>query len=175
MAILDATESSSSANSYIASVAEADSIVTTLRAFASLGVDATGWLAATEAIKTDALILAARAVDAVEFIGEPVDGEQSMSFPRLGMPKQTDQYVIPDPVKYAQAAEACQILSPTSDPVSRAIARGVTSEHAGGVGFTVGRTSGTAAGRGISQPAFDILKKAGLIRPAGASIYNGRG
>jgi len=176
MSILNSTQSSSEANSYVASTTEADGIAVTLKALAGLGVDTSGWEAASTSSKTEALVLAARAVDSISFVGDPTTDTQSMAFPRVYMPKMTDEDVIPDSVKMAQVAEACAMLSSrAADPVARAIARGITSESAGGVSFTVGNTKNTAADRGISQPTFDILRKAGLIRPAATSVYSGRG
>ena len=176
MSTLNSTQSSSEANSYVASTAEADGIAVTLKALAGLGVDTSGWEAASTASKTEALVLAARAVDSISFVGDPTTETQSMAFPRVYMPKMVDEDEIPDSVKMAQVAEACGLLSTrAADPVARAIARGVTSESAGGVSFTVGRAKNTAADRGITQPTFDILRKAGLIRPAATSVYTGRG
>lgn len=175
MSTLNSTKSSSEANSYVASTTEADGYATTLKALAGLRVETSGWDSASTASKTEALILAARTVDAIMFVGEKTTEEQAMAFPRVYMRKMTDEDEIPDAVKMAQVAEACGLLSSAVDPISRAIARGITSESAGGVSFTVGSARNTAADRGISQPAFDILRKAGLIRPAATSVYNGRG
>jgi len=177
MTTLDSTKSSSAANSYVSTVDEANGYAATMKALAGLGVDTSGWDSVNDAIKTEALVLAARSIDTIEYAGEKVTEEQSMEFPRVFMKKIVDEDEIPDAVKMAQVAEACALLSASAtDPVARAVSRGITSESAGGVSFTVGKgAKNSAADRGVSQPAFDILRKAGLIRPAATSVYNGRG
>lgn len=175
MATLDATPSGESSNSYVSSTSEAATIAATLASFASLGVSTTAFTSVSDSVKTDALIFAATSIDNLQFVGEKVYESQSMQFPRAGMRRPTDENVVPDAIKWAQVAEACAILSSSNDPVKSAIDRGVVSESAGGVSFTVGNRRGTAGDRGVSQQSLDIIKKSGLLRPAAASVYNGRG
>lgn len=175
MTTLDATLGGTSSNSYVDSTATADTIAATLASLAGLRVSTTGWSAATTAAKTEALALAARAIDGVQYRGEKVDDGQAMQFPRFGTANPLDESVIPDMMKWAQVAEACAILDSTAvDPVARAIDRGVVSETAGGVSFTVGGSRRGSVALNISPPAFDILKRSGLIRSAASSVYGGR-
>ena len=175
MPTLTATSGGTTSNSYVATVAEADSIVTTLGTLVGLGVDTSGWSGKTDAEKISALIMAAQTIDQVPFHGYKSDDDQTMQFPRQGCRNPIDEDEIPDAVKNAQCAEACSLFASTVDPVARAIARGVTSESAGGVSFTVGGKKGNAASYGVTGPAFDILNRAGLVRSRAASVYNPRG
>lgn len=176
---LDATLGSSTADSYVASVSEADAIVALFSQLPGMGVDTTGWLhpgSPMATVKEFALKQAAVSIDSALLVGSTQTRSQSRQWPRLGVPVVNMNRVIPDAVKYAQVAEACSFMNDMSAE-SQAPA-GLISETDGNKSKTFDRaTLARERSRTISVAAEKILDRAGFVRGAGGvtSVYLPRG
>lgn len=173
-ATLDATRSSTTANTYVADLTEAGTFVTRLTAYASLGVDTTGWLAATTDMQTQALIDAAVGMDGLAFKGDKAYENQARAFPRVGTDRPENENLINDAIKMAQVAEACSMFT-APDALTRDTRAGVVEASTGSVSYRLDPTRANAANKNVSQATLSILQRAGLVRSGVTSVYGGRG
>lgn len=178
---LDATYAGGSANSYVANETEANAIATQLGLITSLGLDLTGWNAATGATKAFVLKQATNAIDRSAYTGRRWSMEQRLEWPRIGTgvpahdyQSDEDDQDYPDELKYAQVAEAISRLSSasTNEEMRRA---GVKSFSVGETAVSFGGVGEGNSNLAISPIAESILHDAGLIRGRVASVFVPRG
>ncbi len=161
---LTATVAGTTSNSYVATVAEADSIASMLLLLAYLQLDSTGWDGATDESKTLALIIATGRIDNFKPIADPYSTTQSLAWPRR-------DGAVPDVVKWAQVAEAISLLNAPGDNSTLAAA-GVQSFTTGDESVTFSSVAKAASDRPASRAAEILLSASGLINANGAgSVY----
>lgn len=161
---LISTVAGTTSNSYVATVAEADSIASMLLLLTYLQLDSTGWDGATDDTKTLALIIAAGRVDNFKPIADPYSSTQALAWPRR-------DGVIPDVVKWAQVAEAISLLNAPSENTTMAAA-GIQSFTTGDESVTFSSVAKAASDRPASRAAEILLSASGLINANGAgSVY----
>lgn len=174
---LDATIRSATANSYVSSVAAADTYATELAAIARLGLSLTGWNAATSDQKARALVTAADSLDSLVFPGVRETTDQSREWPRVRTGLSRIDAVLPEGLLLAQVAEAVSLLS-TPNKIESAAAAGVESESFGGksLSFNPSKAKEFRPSTLVSKAATDLLAMSRLLPPPGAgSAYVGRG
>lgn len=145
-------------DSYI-SVAEADTI------FASTFQSAE-WLALTEANKEIALKISTKRINQLPFLGELVDLDQSLQFPRYICSKFSaysydSEVETPDDVKEACAYEALESYNEQSKPdvLKEAKANGISSIKLGTESYSFD-TNASAGNSPISnEQAYELLSK----------------
>lgn len=177
MSTLDGTVGGATANSYVISVAEAETYADTLRTLTYFGVDLTGWdaVGSPNSAKIEALILAARRTDQLSHFATPASGSQARLYPATNLPIEFDAETIPDPCKLAQVADAAFLLNTQSTEedwreqgvVSQRFGEKTTTYRDGNVGS---RSSSRAA-----PAAEKILRSAGLLQGSAGSVSVGRG
>jgi hypothetical protein len=121
--MLDAEMGGTGANSFV-TLAEAEGYFATR-------VGAEAWTGATAAVRTQALLLAARALEQLRWHGTRASASQALSWPRTGVPGATDG-AIPAVIKAAQCEEALAWLSPTLVRRRALQAAGVTDAQVAG-------------------------------------------
>lgn len=158
---LDATIKGTASNSYVATIAEADTIAAILASLTLYGVSVTGWNAANDATKEVALTMAADRIDQSAFWGDPEASNQARAWPRIRIQQMRLNQIIPDAMKYAQVADACALL--TSPVITQEMQmNGVKS-------FSIGEQSASfddAAKSSIGEAsikAIEIMRAAGLL------------
>lgn len=172
-ATLDATLSGTTSNSYVADLAEALTYVTRLAAYASLGVDTTGYLAATSDMQTQALIDGAVGMDQLQLKGDKSYENQSRAFPRVGTDRPENENKLNDAIKMAQIIEACSMFN-APDAVTKDFKRGIVEASVSTVSYKLDPTRAIAANKNVSQATLTILQRAGLVRSGVTSLYTGR-
>lgn len=172
---LIATPGADTANSYVATLAEARTIVeTVLRPMAFLGIDFDGWDGAQDTVQENALKFAVQRTDRVNMLGMPVSLNQARAFPRVRTTLPGIDNTIPDAAKWAQVAEACFLLS-APDELAAAVGKGLSS-------FALGQKQAAfsaaalneAANSTTSKAALEILRSAGLATTGAGWIPVGR-
>lgn len=113
---IDATIGGTASNSYV-TIAEADAYFEAMLGFSTV------WAAFSDAVKTQRLVLACRALERLGFTGEKYDEDQSLSFPRAPL---DEPLAIPKAVKDAQCEMAALLYyragsTGTIDPDSQVI------------------------------------------------------
>lgn len=113
-AAIDAAVGGTSANSY--------QTVAVAAVYMESRVPSAAWNDATEADRIRALIMAARQIDTLEFLGDKSASGQALKWPRIDAHDDNgDEYpsnAIPSIVQQAQAEEAYRILAGTGDALA---------------------------------------------------------
>ncbi len=176
--VLDSTLDGQNANSYVASLGEAEDLIDQLRALKYLALDVSGWDSPGSPesdIKLNALVMAADRIDAGSFIGDRHTNNQARAWSRSNTGITRLNYVIPDTVKLAQVAEAAMLLVAKPQEIDLQ-ARGVSAYTIGKKSVTFGQGgSSRQISTSMSAPAFEILRGAGLVSRGVSSVYLPRG
>lgn len=175
---LDATYGGSSANSYIGTLDEADTIANLLSYLPQIEFDSSSWDDATDAAKIMALVMSAQGIDRQLFVGHRLNAYQRREWPRVETGyaywnHTTESVGPPDEVKWAQVAEAAKLLSP--DTAKTAAQAGIVSESIDGHSVTYDKSARMKASDNLGDVALGILKRAGLIPTGARGVYISRG
>lgn len=176
---LESTSKSSTANSYVASLSEANAYAAELATLGRFEIDTSAWSAATDAAKLRALTLAADAIDTATFRGVRETTDQAREWPRVRTGLLRLDQSIPDGIKLAQVAEAASMLA-TPSKADAALRDGIASESFGGksVAFDLSKVKAARGSRTIATATSEILAAYRLVGPGGGnagSVYVGRG
>lgn len=171
---LNASPGHAEANSYVASLTEADDVANVLQLVPGLGFSTAGYTAATDVAKEAALVMAADRIDRLVFRGQPSSFDQARAWPRVGTGMPRFDGIVPDVVKQAQVAEACVLLS-SPDVAASMIAKGVSSYTVAEESVTFGTSASVGASRPLSAVAESLLVGAGLTGGPAGSVYVPRG
>jgi hypothetical protein len=163
--VLDSTPGGSLANSY-ASLAEAEN-------YHLAHAYPTVWEDAIDDERNRALVTATRLLDTlIEWDGWVATPTQALLWPRVGLVGANGYpilpTVIPEPLKWATAEFARQLLSSDRTADSDAAAQGLTSVTAGPVTLTFDRAQ--AAGQVIPDAVFYLVRLWGSIRKRGGNM-----
>jgi hypothetical protein len=172
---LISTSGSADANSYVESIEEAHDIAIVLATLQHFGLDITNWNAASELSRETALTYAASRIDQAAFIGVRSTDLQARAWPRQNTGRLQITDTIPEAVKHAQVAEACEMLRDRQESDDHA-ARGISSFSIGEQSVSYDRNAASNAAEGAySSAAQQILRGAGLIMGRVGSVPIMRG
>lgn len=169
---IDATYSGTNANSYIATVAEADEIASMLSYIPFVDFNLTAWIDANTTAKTVALVFGAKSLNAILYRGTKRLSTQSMEFPRIDMPRQQWNHldgteVIPDDIKYAQVIEAAYLLVAAQKSSAQ---QGIVSESIGDHSVTYSASHIMRAAVNVSEGTSELLRRSGLVHSGTTNV-----
>lgn len=165
---LDATFGGAESNSFVADLAEARAIATGLAPVAAaLGVDFTGFNAASDPQLELILLLAAQALCAPNYKGTVQSTEQALPFPRRipGRVDLSSPTALPLAIKQAQVIEGACLASPANSAQQAAL-YGVTSQSVGSKTTTFSKTATSTL---YAAPTASFLARVGLTGNTGGS------